>query len=180
VVNTGRVQRFGDTYSNTINILRGARNTSIAAEQRHNFGKRRSTACPANQAKKFKKTTTWTHNFFCLSETNDEKVPTTSMTKNALILAGLGEKRVTIPNIDCSAKEFQEVLYGEFPKLRQGGGVEFLKSTQCTRKLETIPFTTSGSPRLLRSYIGAARVYIRPMQVGLDLTPAQEVIDQVR
>lgn len=173
------MQRFGDNYSNAINILRGARNTSIAAEQRHNFGKRRSTACLANQAKKLK-SVTWTHNFVCLSETNDEKVPATSMAKNALILAGLGEKRVTIPNIDCSAKEFQEVLYAEFPKLRHGGGVEFLKSTQSTRKLEPIPFTTSASPRLLRSYVGAARVYIRPMQVGLDLSPAQEVIDQVR
>ena len=101
------------------------------------------------------------------------------MAKNALILAGLGEKQVTITNIDCNIREFQEVLYGEFPKLRQGGGVEFLKSIQSTRKLETIPFTISSSPRLFRSYIGAARVYIRPMQARLDLTSAQEVIDQV-
>ena len=102
------------------------------------------------------------------------------MVKNELILAGLGEKRVTISNIDCSAKEFQEVLFSEFPRLHQGGRVEFLKSTQSTRKLESIPFTVSSLPRLLRSYIGAARVYIRPIQMSLDLTPAQEVIDRVR
>lgn len=179
MVHAGRMQRFGSTCSNTINILREARNTSIAAEHRHNFGKRRGLASLANQAKK-PKTMTWTHNFFCLSETNDEKVPTTTVAKNELILAGLGEKRVTITNVDCSAKEFQEVLFSEFPRLRQGGGVEFLKSTQSTRKLESIPFTISSSPRLLRSYIGAARVYIRPIQMSLDLTPAQEVIDQVR
>ena len=101
------------------------------------------------------------------------------MAKNELILAGLGEKRVTISNIGCSAKEFQEVLFSEFPRLYQGPGVEFLKSTQSTGKLET-PCTISSSPRLLRSYIGVARVYIRPIQMSLDLTPAQEAIDQVR
>jgi len=172
------MQRFGGSYDSAINLLRQARHTSIAAEHRYNFGRRRNTASLTNPAKKLK-TMSWTHNFFCLSEIDEEKVPTTNVGKNALILAGLGEKRVTIPDIDCSVKEFQEVLYGVFPKLRQGGGVEFLKCTQSTRKLEAIPFTISSSPRLLRSYIGAARVYIRPMQVGLDLTPAQEVIDQV-
>jgi len=69
---------------------------------------------------------------------------------------------VNISNIDCRVKEFQEVLFSEFPKLHQGGGVELLKGTQSTRKLESIPFTISSSPRLLQSYIGAVRDYIKP------------------
>jgi len=55
------------------------------------------------------------------------------MSKNVLTLAGLGEKRVTIPNIDCDAKGFHNILLDEFLKLRQGGGVEFLKCAQSTR-----------------------------------------------
>ena len=174
------MQRFGSAYSSAISILRGGWNSSIAAEQCHNFGKRwLNNPSLASRAKKLK-TFSWTHNFFCLSEVNDKKVPTSTIAKNMLILAGLGEKRVTISNTDCGAKEFYEDLFSEFPKLRQGGGVEFLKCTQSTRKLETIPFEISSSPRLLRSYIGAARVYVRLIQASLDLTPAKEVVDQVR
>ena len=84
------------------------------------------------------------------------------MAKNELIHAGLGEKQVNISNIDCRVKEFQEVLFSEFPKLHQGGGVELLKGTQSTRKLESIPFTI----RLLQSYIGAVRVYIKTTDIN--------------
>lgn len=114
--------------------------------------------------------TSWTHKFFCLAETDDDTLP---LKKNALILAGLREKQITIPDIDCCPTEFYEAIYSEFPKLREGGGIEFLKCTPSTRKLEIIPFTVSSSPRLLKTWIAAARVYIRPIQISLDLTPEE-------
>ena len=154
--------------SNAISAVREARNSSIAAEQRHNFRKRCPSflGAPPKHGKRGK-ATSWTHKFFCLSETDDDTPP---LKKNHLILAGLGEKLITIPNIDCCPTEFHKVIFSEFPKLHEGGGIEFLKCTQSTRKLEAIPFTVSSSPRLLRSWIGAAKVYIRPIQVSLDLS----------
>ena len=154
--------------SNAIAVVRDARNSSIAAEHRYNFRKRCSNlpGAPPKRGKGI----SWTHKFFCLSETNDDTLP---LNKHDLILAGLGEKLITIPNIDCSPTEFNEIIFSVFPKLRDGGGIEFLKCAQSTRKLEAIPFTISSSPRLLRSSIGATKVYIRPIQVSLDLTPEE-------
>lgn len=165
---TERQQRVGSALSNAISMVREARNNSIAAEQWH-FRKRCPTlpGAPPKHAKRGK-ATSWTHKYFCLSETDDDTLP---LKKNYLIMAGLGEKLITIPNIDCSTTEFHEVIFSEFPKLCEGGKIEFLKCAQSTRKLEAIPFTVSSSPCLLRSCIGAARVYIRPIQVSLDLTP---------
>ena len=149
--------------------MHDARNTTIAAEHRNNFGKRSSAASPSCAAKRGKgKATSWTHKFFCLSETNDEAIPAK---KNHLILAGLGEKSLTIPNIDCSANDFLEFIMDEFPKLREGGGIEFLQCMQSSRKLEVIPYNVSSSPRMLKTWIGAARVYLRPIQRSLDLSP---------
>jgi len=156
--------------NNAISLVRDARNSSVAAEHRSNFGKRRSTAAPrCSAAKRGKeKVTSWTHKFFCLSETDDDVLP---IKKNHLVLAGLGEKSLTIPNIDCSPGDFQEFIMGEFPKLRAGGGIEFLKCLQSSRNLEVIPHSVSSSPRVLKAWIGSARVYLRPIQKSLDLSP---------
>ena len=105
-------------------------------------------------------------------------MPSSSLRKNELVLAGLGEKTVTIPNVNCSPQDFQKALSTEFPKLQQGGGFELLRCAASTRQLEVIPFQISQSPRLLKPWIGTARVYIRPIQLNLDVTPT-EVEDEV-
>ena len=130
------------------------------------------------QAKRLR-LSSWTHKFFCLSETGDNKVPSTSLHKNDLILAGLGEKNITIDDIDCTPEEFKDAIMLEFPKLREGGGFELLKGAASTRKLEIIPFEISSSPRRLKSWIGTARIYLRPIQVDLDITPTEGVADEV-
>lgn len=56
-----------------------------------------------------------------------------------------------------------------FPKLKDGGGFELLRCMPSTRDLEEIPSPACLSPRLLRSRIGTARIYIRPIQVDLDI-----------
>lgn len=111
--------------SNAISAVREVRNSSIAVEQQHSFRKCCSTfpSAPPKYAKRGTKSTSWTHKFFCLSETDDD---TLSLKKNYLILAGLREKPITIPNIiGCCPSEFHEVIFNEFPKLRERGrGIE--------------------------------------------------------
>ena len=104
---TERQQRIGTTLRNTMSLVREA---SIAVEQWHNFRKRRSSTILPHQLNTAKrgKATIWTQRFFCLSETDDEQVP---MKKNDLIRAGLGERLVTIPNIDCSPAEFHQMNF---------------------------------------------------------------------
>ena len=80
-------------------------------------------------------------------------------------------KRVTITDIDFGAKEFNDIILEAFPKLKQGGGFEFLKCSQSSRILEIIPYQISHSPHLLKQSIGSANVYIRPIQANLDLSP---------
>lgn len=176
---TERWQRIRNASSNALGALREARNNSIAAEQRHNFGKRRCSTSRHKQTKRFKTNNSWTHKFYCLSGTDQDRVPSSTLEKNALVLADLGEKKVTIPDVDCDIAEFNEALLQAFPKLQYGGGFEILKCTSSTRKLEIIPFTISRSVRLLRGYIGTARLYIRPIQVDLDLTPTEGIDDHM-
>ena len=68
----------------------------------------------------------------------------------------------------------------EFPKLRNGGGFELLRCAASTRQLELIPFSISNSPKLLKPWIGNARIYIRPIQVNLDLTPTEGYEEEVQ
>ncbi|XP_065895804.1 uncharacterized protein [Dysidea avara] len=176
-----RRQRLEGAYGQAMAALRDARTGSIAVEQRHNFGgKRRSGAAAALRQAKRPKLSTWTHKYYCLAETDEDRVPSSSLRKNELVLAGLGERSVTISDVKCTPQEFQEALLTEFPKLRQGGGFELLKCAASTWQLELIPFKISNSLRLLKSWIGTARIYIRPIQLNLDLTPTEEVEEEVQ
>ena len=130
-----------------------------------------STTGPATQKRKVQG---WNARFLCLASTSASQVPTTSAEKEALIEAGLGEKRISIPDVECSPKEFYEVLHKEYPKLRQGGGFELLRCIPNSRLLEPISVTVSQSPRLLKTVINTGRVYIRPIQQDLDLSVSDD------
>jgi len=68
----------------------------------------------------------------------------------------------------------------EFPKLWNGGEFELLRCAASTWQLGLIPFSISNSPELLKPWIGSARVYIRPIQVNLDLTPIERYEEEVQ
>ena len=102
------------------------------------------------------------------------QVPTSSADKEELINAGLGEMRVDIPNVECSTKEFHEVILKSYPKLREGGGFEFLQCIPNSRVLEPISSTVARSPRLLKSVVNTGRIYIRPLQKNLDLSGMED------
>lgn len=92
--------------------------------------------------------------------------------KEKLLEAGLGEAKITVPDIDdCGASEFKDILLKQYPKLGDGGGFELLRCVSNTRSLEVISTTVSRVPRLLKSVIGCGKVFIRPIQKDLSMSP---------
>ncbi len=73
--------------------------------------------------------------------------------------------------MDCSTQEFHDSILEAFPKLKEAGGFEFLRCVANSRDLEEVPSPINLSPRLLRSHMNSGRIYIRPIQVDLDLKP---------
>ena len=55
-----------------------------------------------------------------------------------------------------------------------------LKCTPSTRRLEVIPFQITNSPLRLKVRIGTANIYIRPIQINLDLSTSEEFNNEVR
>ncbi len=133
-------------------------------------GKNRS--CPSSAEKKCK--ASYTHRFFCLSQCHQKIIPRNDKEKDLLLEAGLGEKRITIPDIDISADEFRDILMKQFPKLKDGGGFIFAKCRSNSKVLEPLPSLCVTSPRILRDRVGNVRTYIIPLQKTLDLIGSNE------
>ena len=96
-----------------------------------NRGFRRKPPVPA--------TTGWTHNYVCLADSAQTRVPTSQAAKMLLEEAGLGQRKVTVPKDEL----FTALLLNTFPKLNQGGGLEILRCLPNTKfshlKLPTTP-----------------------------------------
>ena len=106
-------------------------------------------------------------------------MPCSIAEREILLQAGLGEKKVVIPDVACSAEEFKSILISSFPKLENCGGFELLKCRPNSKELDTISVMVTQSPAMLKSVMGSGRLFIRPIQQNLDLephtTPAVEV-----
>lgn len=161
----GSWNRFNKAYRGAIAALRGTREKDIISRD----NKRKNSAVPHN-FNKMSKHSSWTHKFVCLASTSQERVPS-SANKEDLLLAGLGEKKVVIPDVDCTIQDFHDVLLEAFPKLKDAGGFELLRCMPNSRDLEEVPSPINLSPRLLRTHMSSARLYLRPIQVDLDLKP---------
>ena len=72
-------------------------------------------------------------------------------------------------------KSLHHDLLEAFPKLRAGGGYELLRTSERNnRTLDVIPPPPSGyTVAYLKSVAGQAKIYVRPLQKDLDLTPTQ-------
>lgn len=120
----------------------------------------------------------------CVSSTKQQRVPIEVKHKESLVEAGLREKMIVVPDIECNALEFRRLILETFPKLHDAGGFELLRCVSNSKSLELISSTISRSPKLLKSVIGSGRVFIRPLQRDLDLNPDaalssdQEVMSQ--
>ena len=167
--------RFGTAYRNAVSSLRNSRReTASREEQRRLFaGKRPATSTSQSGGTKKKKLVTWTQKFVCLALTETVKVPN-AVYKCLLEAAGLGEKKIVIPDAYCTATELNEELMRAFPKLRDSGGFEFLRCIPNTRDLELIDHQTSAQPRLLKQKAGNGKLYIRPIQKDLSMETVHE------
>lgn len=116
------------------------------------------------------RTVSWTHTFYCLSECRQSVIPCSNYERDVLLEAGLGEKRVFIPDVDASGEEFRSVLYEAFPKLKDAGGYSFGKCKANSKHIEPLSSYCLTSPKVLRSRVGNARTYIIPMQRNLSLS----------
>ena len=137
---------------------------------RTSTGKRKGRASVQSKPKK-KKIPTWTHTFVCLAHRDDDLVPD-SQERATLKLAGLGEKRVTLPVL-ATALEVCDELRFQYPRLADGGGFELLRASDASSKdLEVIKAPEGGhTVDYLKAVIHSAKIYIRPLQKDLDLSP---------
>lgn len=120
----------------------------------------------------------WSHKFVCLDKTDADRVPTTQSAKMALEEAGLGEKTILLPDVDCDPEDFHTLILGTYPKLREGGGYELLRCKPASRDLIIIGPRISNTPKLLKRRVGNGKVYLRPLQRDLGLE--EEDCDEVK
>jgi hypothetical protein len=151
-----------------------------------NSGSKRpfSSATPASKRFKTSSSTytvkeTWTHNFLCLADRFQNEQPTRAQ-KVDLQAAGLGRKRLVL-NKNDNAEEFIVKVENAYPKLKDQGGFELLRSGATNKQLtEIIPPPSGYSVPFLKDMagIGQAIIYIRPLQCQLNMdavTPSFEV-----
>ena len=92
-----------------------------------------------------------------------------------MLRAGLGETEIEFYETHLDGNEFRDLLYTEYPMLRLGGGIQFFKCAPNYCSLELLSSTTLISFFMLKSHVGNARTYIRPIQRDLDMSAAVEL-----
>lgn len=153
------------------------RKVAVAQEHSKNFtpyGKGKHPP-PSSRlpVKKRPKCQSWTHVFLCVPSRDASTAPRKVSERQVLIEAGLWEKRISFSNIDCSAEEYRDQLFTEFQKLRDAGGYELMRCVPNSNHLENLGAQAMVSPRSTHEFVGRPKVYIRPIQRDLDLTPVQ-------
>lgn len=103
----------------TIRTFRGQVSDEATREHRLNFAPYKDKC----------KNKSWTVKFVCLASKDAKRVPATAAERELLVASGLGEKRVPIPNINCSWNDFRALIVSAFPSLNGCGGFEFLRCT---------------------------------------------------
>ncbi len=114
----------------------------------------------------------WAHNFFCLAEPHAVSVPTSAQYKQWLMTAGLGEKRLQM-SLTSTSSQVHDVIVQTFPQLSTCGGYELLKCIPNSRTLHPITVPSAGfTPDILKAEVGQGRIYLRPLQRKIPLTPS--------
>jgi len=144
------------------------------------LGQARPSAGPPTKRKRgnggFVVKETWTHDFICLANHCQSHVPSRSE-KFQLQDAGLGRKTIVFHRKD-QPLAFAEKVESVYPKLKDAGGFELLRSGPSNKDLVVITPPASGySVAFLResSGLGQALAYIRPLQKSLSMAVAKNV-----
>ena len=122
----------------------------------------------------------WEHEFMCLARST-QITPPSPMDKAALIRAGLGPKKLRLLDSGDNV-EFHNTIMSSFPPLSDGGGYELLRTKQDTnRVLCVIPPPSGGyTVEYLKNMVSQAKIYIRPIQKDLPMSPIEDSDDEVR
>ncbi len=136
--------------------------------EKYFLGSKRSRAPEKGKNVKRSRISTWTHTFVCLSRNDQEDVPD-SDERGKLQMAGLGEKKLSIP-LDANNSKINEELQYHFQKLQYAGGFEMLRLADSgLRLLQVIPIPPMGyTVPYLKAVVHNAKIYVRPLQKNLD------------
>ncbi|CAC5360330.1 unnamed protein product [Mytilus coruscus] len=140
-------------------------------QQDHQLGPTHQSRKVNGKKKKQCNERTWTGTFVCLSDKDTERVPT-AVEKYELVKAGLGPKRVQF-EVHEGEETVKDKLITAFPKLCEAGGFELLRCQSNCRQLQ--PINGRRSVEILKTIIGQAKVFIRPIQKNLSTKPLDEV-----
>ena len=121
----------------------------------------------SSRIKPYKMKETWTHEFFCLSNQQQERVPSKAE-KLQLQEYGFGRKKIVFGSKD-EADEVKRKLESTYPKLVEGGGFEILRSGARSDLVVVTPPMAGYLVPFLRDQSGLAQAlaYVRPLQSDL-------------
>ena len=110
----------------------------------------------------------WTKQFVCLGYCDQSQVPLADEDLDELFHAGLGVKKITIPDInDISITRLRKIIVDNFPPLQRAGGFDFLRCVPNTKKLEPYSELAQTNPKILQERSNKGKIYIRPVQRDL-------------
>ena len=124
-----------------------------------------------NSHPKTKKIEKWRHEFVCLANKNQYRVPL-PLEKIELVHANLGPLHLEL-TLNGDAQLFHEELLKFYPKLESCGGYELLRGSDTNNKELTVITPPMGgyTALFLKSVVSHAKIYIRPLQANLSLSP---------
>lgn len=181
-----RIQPPG-VISSATSVSDTAYSRSAFRNERDTLFNIRSTGCGGRKKARFSKVgakrkslSTWSHDFICLARTNQKRTPSVHEIAR-LVGAGLGKKHVSV--LECGdSSDLHDELLNRFPALIQAGGYELLRVSACGRRdeLELIPAPVQGhTPSYLKEVTKQAKIYIRPLQQDLSLSPLNSDLELV-
>ena len=111
---------------------------------------------------------TFTKTFFCLATKDADSVPNVEQ-KIQLSLAHLGERKLIFAK-DGNAQNVHEKILEAYPQLGECGGYDIMRIEKA-RSLIKVPMPTGGyTVQFLRSVLGQAKAFIRPIQRNIPIT----------
>lgn len=113
------------------------------------------------------KVKSWTLKAVCLNNKEAKRVPCIGAEREALVQAGLGEKKICVINVECSSEQFKSD--SKSSNWMDVEALNFCDAYQNTKELEVIASTIAQSPKLLKSVIGNGKVFIHPIQQNLSM-----------
>ena len=165
---------MGDTSSDATAALNRMNEALAIGRARGGFKRKASAREDVAGFKKLKTISRqrpeWRHRFVCLAKRRQYIVPTKDSEKDALLLAGLGEKSIDFPKLSIGAGQFKDILLSSYPKLCDAGGFELCVCKPNSLELQPLTSFVLSSPAVLKERCGCKRTYIVPLQRDLNLS----------